>query len=567
MVHSIRFLNEEAYVCVPAGVSLLSAWRMAGLTPDAPCGGRGTCGKCLVDIRCPGQTEWRRVNACQTQVDEDLEVRTLFPEARRMLVLDRGEPDAAFPRMPWIQIVPLSVAPCPPGQSISLWSRLTAALEIATGNAAWEPNFPILSQLDPLIRQTQGKIWAAVSPNRILAVRDQPQPVYMAAFDVGTTTLAGYLLEGDEVVARAGMPNSQTQYGADVIQRVDYAASNGPKVLSDCIRHDLDGLLGRLCAQASVSREQIMAVSLVGNTCMHHLFLGIPPDTLGRCPYAPVFSDRAVLSCASYGLHVHPAGELLLLPVIAGFVGADTVACLISRNWESLESLTLLIDIGTNGEIVLGDRRRLAVCSAAAGPAFEGAGIQWGMRGAPGAVDHVWLRGGEMGWSVIGGGEAIGVCGSGLIDWIAALRKAGRIDSSGRAPEGPFALGDTAVCLTQRDIRQVQLAKAAISAGILLLARHLGISMEDIQNVYLAGAFGTFLDPDSACTIGLIPGCLRSKLRPIGNAAGEGAKLALQARSAWDSAARLARKAEFLELASSPDFQDVFVDQLEFPPL
>ena len=499
MTIQLNFVREGICITVPQGITLLQAQQAAGLAPDAPCGGRGTCGKCLVDIRFPGDSLWQRVKACCTQVSEDLQVRTLASKAMSVLEKD--------------QIPPAT---------------------------AWDP-------------------WA---------VETDEKPVYMAAFDLGTTTLAGFLVSRAGTIARAGMRNPQTQYGADVISRVQYALDGGTQALSECVRNALDDLLGQLCDHAHIQRSQIRAVSLVGNTCMHHLFLGICPTTLARIPYSPTVKEPMVLRCSEYGLQTHPDAQLLMLPVIAGFVGADTVGCMLACDWENRDALTLLIDIGTNGEIVLGNRYRSIACSTAAGPAFEGALISCGMRGAPGAIDHVTQKDGKVSWSVIGNEPPMGICGSGLIDLTWVMLQTGGMDETGRLDDTKvYTLPDTQITLTQKDIRQVQLAKAAISAGIRLLARKYGVTLDQIDTVCIAGAFGTFMDPDSACGIGLIPRELRSKIHPIGNAAGAGARLPLQDRTAWERACRIAAETEFLELATFPDFQDTFVDELEFPEL
>lgn len=564
----ITLANEKRTVWVDKGVSLLDVQVEAGLHPDAPCGGQGTCGKCLVDIRYSAEDPWQRVKACQTLVDGPLELKTL-PRDQQLRVLDKGEQaQGSNIWEPWVEQIPIQVAPCPLGESTADWARLKEALSVATGRQFWEPDVELCSILGDLIRETGGKLWAVVDRCHILALRKEPAPFYMVAFDVGTTSIAGYLLRGDqaETVAKAGTLNPQAQYGADVIMRANYALERGCDVLASCVREAVDHLIGQLCQDADVSREDVFAVSLVGNTCMHHLFLSITPDSLVHAPYNPAISESLLLRACEYGLHVNTRAPLLMLPVIAGFVGADTVGCLLAGGWEQLEDLTLMIDIGTNGEIVMGNRHRMIACSTAAGPAFEGAKIQCGMRGAEGAVEHVWLENGEVKWRVIGGGKALGICGSGLIDLVAVLLRSGQLDESGRLKNGPvYRLGDTDVVLTQKDIREMQLAKGAISAGIRLLAERLGISITEIRQVCIAGAFGNYMDPNSACDIGLIPPELREKVVPVGNAAGEGAKMVLQDRAAWDRAEVLARRAEFLELASLPQFQDEFVDQLEFP--
>ena len=328
----------------------------------------------------------------------------------------------------------------------------------------------------------------------------------------------------------------------------------------------MNDMAGQLCDEVGLKRDDVYAVCAVGNSCMHHLLLGISPNSLVHAPYNPAVSGAIVTDAAAFGLHLHENAPLLTLPVIAGFVGADTVACLVSGHWEKISELTLLIDIGTNGEIVLGDAARRITCSTAAGPALEGAKISCGMRGATGAVDRVWVEDKRVCWHVIGEVEPVGICGSGLIGLVAALLNVDEIDESGRLRSGAeYRLGQTRVALTQKDIREVQLAKAAICAGIRLMARKLGVRPGDIARVTIAGAFGSKLNPQSALAIGLLPGELRDvPIVAVGNAAGEGACMALRSRDAWQRSTALARGTEFLELATVPDFQDEFVDALEF---
>ena len=257
------------------------------------------------------------------------------------------------------------------------------------------------------------------------------------------------------------------------------------------------------------------------------------------------------------------SGTLRVLPNIAGFVGGDTVGCLVASRFDKRQELTLLIDIGTNGEMVLGNKDRALACSTAAGPAFEGAKISCGMRGAEGAVDHVFLQDGKVQYHVIGDKAPLGLCGSGLLDLVAVLLETGDLDETGRLERGDYRLCDNVV-LTQKDVREVQLAKAAIRAGIELMARHLGKPVESIERVLLAGAFGNYLDPASACKIGMIPPVLLERIQPIGNAAGAGAKLCALSAQEFAYGTRLARETEFLELAALPEFQDQYVDCLTF---
>lgn len=542
------------------GATLLEAQLSAALRVDAPCGGRGDCKKCGVEVRRPGEKTWTRVLACQTRIHCDLEVRT--PETPDAQILTEGSRQA-LKYAPLVRAVKIQVPPCPRGSSISDWQRLKAALEMPGLTA----DLQILRNLGALLKEGRGQLWAVYSGNVLLELGLEEPRVYMAAFDIGTTTIAAYLLDGSgKSVATAAMLNPQVAFGADVISRASYALENGTGKLTQAVRSGLNALLGQLCDSESVERRQVYAISVVGNSCMHHLFLGITPCSLVLSPYTTTLDESLVLNAADCGLEVHSRAQLWMLPLIAGFVGADTVGCLVSGGWQQRHSCALLIDIGTNGELVLGSAEKRIACSTAAGPALEGAKIECGMRGSDGAIDHVWLENGEIRWHVIGDTAPMGICGSGIVDLLAVLLKSGKMDETGRLQSGTsFSLAGTDIYLTQRDIREVQLAKAAISAGILLLANKLGVGLPDIEEVYIAGAFGSFMNPESACAIGLIPSELLRKIRIIGNAAGEGAKRVLQDSKAWDTARLLAETTEFLELATMPEFQDIFVDALEFP--
>lgn len=476
----IHIINNGTTIETPAGSDLLDILRRAGLSPDAPCGGKGTCGKCKVTV--DGQEQL----ACQTQVVRDMAV--LLPEKKQTEILEDG----------------LAVNIAPDGT-------------------------------DP----------------------------YVLAFDVGTTTVVGYLLDGvtGDALARVSCVNPQTQFGADVISRIQHAFED-PKTLSDAILGALKALTCQAADQADIDPKEITVVSLVGNTAMHHLLLGIDPKPLTTPPYMPSVSHALELPAKDY-LPVAEDAVLRVLPNIAGFVGADTVGCMTALRFDKLEELTLMIDIGTNGEMVLGDQTGFLACSTAAGPAFEGAKIQCGMRGAAGAVDHVRLEGDDLTWTVIGGGEASGLCGSGLLDLVACLLTREDIDETGRMEE-TFTFPGTGVFLSQKDVREVQLAKAAIRAGVELMCQKRGVSPADIRHVYLAGAFGNYLDPQSACAIGLIPPVLADRIQGIGNAAGQGARLCALSREEFAYSQRLAEKTEFLELASMPEFNDCYVDCLLF---
>ena len=400
---------------------------------------------------------------------------------------------------------------------------------------------------------------------------DPIRPGYLIAFDIGTTTVVCYLLspEGKELAAES-MLNPQSSYGADVITRIQRALAGEMEALTQVIRKGMGTLIQNCCTKAGISPEEISVVSVVGNPCMQQLFLGILPQNLAAVPFAPVLTEAKVEN-AAFIFPMCKKAVLLTIPDISGYVGADTMGCVLASELYKSEETILLVDIGTNGEMVLIHEGKMTACSTAAGPALEGANIRFGMRGAEGAIDHVWIEDGVIHYSVIGGGEAVGICGSGIIDAIAVLLKQKKINKRGRIQSTEEVDGQRVlylsenVYLTQDDIRQVQMAKGAIAAGIQLMCSYFGITPEDIDIVLLAGAFGSFLNPDNACRIELLPRVLQGKIKACGNLAGAGAKLAAVNQKQFLLTQKLLEKIQFIELAQMPDFQKIFAKCMGFP--
>lgn len=389
---------------------------------------------------------------------------------------------------------------------------------------------------------------------------------YLLAFDIGTTSVVCMLLDGKtgEELAKSSILNPQTAFGADVVTRIRAALGGELEQLTGMIRTAMTELIQTVCDEAKIFSEEIGVVSVVGNSAMQQLFLGIRPENLAEVPFAPVLTEAKSISCKDI-LPVCPNACLLVVPDVSGYIGADTMGCILATELYKSRETVLLVDIGTNGEMVLGNRNRMIACAAAAGPALEGANIHMGMRGAKGAIDHVWLENGKVKCSVIGGGEAKGICGSGIVDAVAAGLELGRINKRGKVQTESHILRLTeTVYLTQEDIRQVQLAKGAICAGILLMAKQLGIEVADIQKVLLAGAFGSFLNPESACRIGLLPEALLEKIEIVGNAAGGGAKMLACDRKLLPLTQELTGKIEFLELANLREFPRTFAMAMNF---
>lgn len=402
-----------------------------------------------------------------------------------------------------------------------------------------------------------------------IAVRSKMEPLkdgHLLAFDLGTTSVVCFLLDGrtGAELAKSSMLNPQTAFGADVVSRIQVALRGELEQETKAIRGGMTMLIQRVCTEAGICTEEISVVSVVGNPTMQQLFLGISPENLAGIPFAPVLTEAKFIPCKCV-LPVCPHAELLIVPDISGFVGADTIGCVLSTELYKKDEITLMVDIGTNGEMILGNKHRMIACSTAAGPALEGSNIQFGMRGTEGAIDHVWIESGKINCSVIGGGEAKGICGSGLIDAIAVGLDMGLLNRRGRIQNDDhvFRLTET-VFLTQDDIRQVQLAKGAIYAGVFLMAKQLALEVNDIQRVQLAGAFGNYLNPKSACRIGLLPEELEDKIEAVGNAAGSGAKLLAYDKNLLPLTQVLTKKIEFLELANLPDFSRTFAKAMNF---
>lgn len=568
-MYRITFIREKVDLQVPAGMTVLEAERKAGLVPDAPCGGQGKCGKCKVKI------DGGMVLACQTQIDRDMEVDTLQGNSEYEILTEGTKRPVVL--QPDLRQKKVTIEKPKAGDNRSDWERLITQIDVKETVKA---DLDMAASLYEC-RKKDADWHVIYTDDEILELSPEKKKLYFAAFDIGTTTVVGYLLDaetGQELALKSRM-NPQTQYGADVIMRANYALENTVQPLKDSIQNALDEMLSELAQEVGIHKNDIYQIAVVGNTCMHHLFLGISPASLVHAPYTPAIRQSLVLRASAYGLHVHPKAQLLLLPDIAGYVGADTCGCILALRQDREDQVSLMVDIGTNGEMVLGNKERLVCCSTAAGPAFEGAKIECGMRGALGAVDHVEYKDGTWSYTTVGNAVPTGLCGSGLIDLVAQLRKAELIDESGHLESGQEIPGrfvlvppeksanGKGVYLTQKDIGEVQLAKAAIAAGICLLMKQLSITEEKIQTVYIAGAFGNYMNPKSAAMIGMLPESLLERIVPVGNAAGEGAKIALLNKKERQEMNQTVGHMEFVELAVSPEFQDCFIDELCFPEL
>lgn len=577
------------------GTTILQAAWDAGVPLASVCGGEGSCGRCQVMILSGTtspltSTEQSLLTdaeiaaglrlACQTTIRGDLRVN-IPPHA--LVAQQRLQVAGLEPAVSLEPVVAAYTVTLPQPTLADLRSdltRLTDSLHATGDFDRLDTDLCVGRELPALLRQTGWQATVAVRDHEIVAVRPPGETLLGVAVDLGTTKIAAYLvdLSTGATLASAGVMNPQIAYGEDVMSRIAYAqeAAGGAERLRQAVVHALNGLIAGLCQQAGRSPESVIEVTLVANTAMHHLFLGLPVAQLGTAPYVPAVSDALDIKARDLGLVIAPGGYVHLPPVIAGFVGADHVAMILATGLDRSDATVLALDIGTNTEVVLAHQGQLTCCSTASGPAFEGAHIHAGMRAASGAIEKVRINGDQVQIETIDNAASVGICGSGILDAVAGFARAGVIDRAGRLQADhplvknhhgqrvvPLAAGSRGeIIVTQRDIREIQLAKGAIRAGSEILLRHAGISYRDLEQIIIAGAFGTYIDPESAIRVGMLPPVTLDQVRQVGNAAGVGAKLALISRSQRTQAAAIARRTRYIELTTYPDFTDLFAQAM-----
>ncbi|NYE58475.1 ASKHA domain-containing protein [Carboxydothermus ferrireducens] len=561
-----------------------------GILVDYPCGGIGKCKKCKVKI-VRGNKEEAEVLACQYEIKENTVVY-VKPKKEGHNILQEGQ-EREVKVNPLVKKLYVKIPKPSIADNRSDWGRIKECISYYKD---LKIDLLLLRKIPTILRENNFHCTLIIADNQVIGIEpgDTTDTLLGMAFDIGTTTIVGYLinLSNGKEINRVSALNPQTKYGADVISRITFASAekNGLDILHEAVIGQINLLVEKALIGTDYTPENIYAVTFAGNTTMSHLLLKITPAFLALSPYVPVLTEAIVVRAKELKIKVNPDAPIFVLPNIAGFVGADTVAATLAAELDKANDLTLLIDIGTNGEMVLGTKNRLLACSTAAGPAFEGAHIACGMRGAEGAIDHVYFAD-EFQYTVIGNTMPQGICGSGLIDVIAGLLEVGIIDSSGRllSPEKiknergkklsnriknidgtrVFVLEENTatgspIYISQKDIRELQLAKGAVAAGIEILLNHYGAKLSDIKEILLAGAFGNYLLPESACKIGLLPWELKNRIKVIGNAAGLGAKYALIAQDEYQRALEIARKIEYIELSAISEFTEIFTNKMGF---
>jgi uncharacterized 2Fe-2S/4Fe-4S cluster protein (DUF4445 family) len=612
---ALTILPDRRTLEVESGAIILKAAHAAGIDITATCGGRGRCTSCRVKFvagTIPPPTIMDELQlgdalvregyrlSCQCRVREPIAVQVAPPLDERTFQILGAErpPGAPMPMAIDAGIRKQVVTVALPKEEHHQTSDLEELLK-ATGRRPDEVSSELLKTLPTALRAQQGEVTVTSFGTRLLAVEpgDTALHKFGLAIDIGTTSVVTTLmeLESGEQMAEVSSLNPQSVFGGDLMSRIAFAQFDPGNLRK--LQTRIIGLLNQhieqICRDSGVLAKWIYKIVIVGNTCMHHLLLGIDPSYVGLAPYAPVMRHPLVLAARELFLKVNPEARVCLLPLVAGFVGADAVAVALATRIAERSEIRIAVDIGTNGEVLLGSQAHLWACSAPAGPALEGAQIRHGMRAALGAIDRVTFDEGDLRLHTIGEAAVQGICGSGLIDAIAALLDAGAIDWQGliavegreRLPRGlrdriamrgeerlivlarPGESGAAQeIVLTQDDVRQVQLCKGAIASGVAMLQHVAGVSSAEVTELMLAGGFGNYLSIRSARRIGLIPsGLPEGKIRYVGNAAALGAQLALVSEAERERADYIARRIEHVSLAAHPDFQDIFVDCMNFP--
>lgn len=602
---------------IKKGQTILEAAQELGVEITSLCGGKQICGKCRIKVEwgsvspfsaeekkfiSPKEAEEGIRLACVGKIGSDALITIPWPSPLQHTYTPKNFLNLAGQFNPAVQSFYVEIIPPTLKTSRSDWQSLQESLDQFHGLKNLTIDFWALKNLSGQLRQEEGKLTALVSLDReIVALQPgKKENYYGLALDIGTTTLALYLghLKEGRIIAANSILNPQVIFGEDIMSRFHYVLERGDEGLKNLtrkLREGINELITTVAKSATISPTEIVEMVVVGNTAMHHLFLGLNPQYLSLAPFAPVIHQSLYLKARELGITINPGANVYILPIEAGFVGADNVGVLIAQEPYNQEEISLIIDVGTNGEILLGNKYKLLSASCATGPAFEGTHIKFGMRAAPGAIERVRLdpASGQVNFRVIGSekwsqdcppGEikARGICGSGIIEAVAEMVKAEVIEKSGRFnrdrsvwskrwnEKGEFIIAraeetafnqDITICL--EDIRAVQLAKGALYAGSKILMKIMEVEKPD--KVILAGGFGSTINPERAMLLGMFPECDLRNVHPVGNAAGMGACLALFNREKRKEAEEMARRVKYIELSTHPEFQEEFIKALSFP--
>lgn len=610
--HVVTVSNDDNDIEVESGNNLLKTLNGLGYELPSLCGGMGLCGKCRVRVIrgdvTPTEADREVFTeeelksgmrlSCRIDVSQDLLLeiphwaKGKVEEATAKAELDRQVVDVAPECIIERQYMELDM----PGRGDQRADAQRIVDEVGEEYRFFSHG---LAGLASRIRESDFEVTATLDTEekRILSVTpgDKQYELYGMAFDIGTTTVAGYgmdLMTGRTLNVNS-QENPQGKFGADVVTRIKYVRENedGLRQMQKEVIGAVNKLVDQFIEEEKIDRTDIFKATFVGNSIMMHLLTGVDPTHLDQSPYIPVFTRSQSFRASEMGINIHPDGKITLVPSLAGYIGADIMAGILQTGMHKSDELSLLVDIGTNGEMVLGNKDKLYAASTAAGPAFEGANIEQGMTARAGAISHIDIdESGQLKIEVIGDQQPIGLCGSGIVDAVGELLGANLIKPKGNIVQGKenlprptinplgnrmiemdgekafwFHVDRNPVFISQKDVREVQLAKGAIKAGIDILLEEFGADQDEIQKVYLAGAFGNYLRKENIMRLGVLPNIDIDKVVSVGNTAGQGAKLALFNKSKMEEVEKISRNVEYIELSFRPDFSDKFMKEMQFP--
>lgn len=586
MKHRVTFFPGNVPVDVDEGETVLDAAVAAGVRIDASCGGAGTCGRCRVLVEGPHRAPDAgdgHVLACQTFPEGELSVFVPAGNEARA-----GQIHGSYSNIPLEVKEPLAEIAHVIMEAPSLDDNLAdlERLKCALGRTNVGISLPALRSLPSVLRSSGWRAFATIAraggTEEIMEVRPgDGAGAIGAAVDIGTTTVALELvdLRTGQVLAQASDYNRQMVAGEDVLARIAYAEEKGPERLQELIAGTVNRLLDRACDDGRFHVDDVKALSIGANPAMVLLLLGLDPRHIRYEPYIPAVHEPPVVRAAELGLRAHPRAPVYCIPGRAAYVGGDVTADVLLSGMHLKDELSLLIDVGTNGEVVLGGREWMVTCSTSAGPAFEGGEVSCGMRAMSGAIDSVTISNGELRFGTIGSGEPIGICGSGLIDLVAQMFQGGWIDRKGnivhdgserfRSDEGVVSAvihsGETDIQINENDIANILRTKAAIYAGCSVLLNSVDLTFDDVDRVYIAGGFGSHIDVANAQLIGLLPDVPKERFEFIGNGSLGGARMCLLSSNARAAARSIFESMTYLDLSSSSQFFDQYSSALFLP--
>jgi len=613
--HKVTLLPSNQSLEVPTGTLISEAIQKVGLEFAQPCGGQGRCGRCAVIIDGAGARRRSTIRlssedieagyalACQAVIEGDVTIT--IPEQEevvRRLVTDKSAKKVEIPfpydyqTMQTLQSFQVTLDEPTIDDNRDDVSRLETQLS-SMGYKSIDIPLRLLRTMGGVLRESHWSPWVVLDKDRhddqvarLIDLKSEPIKLHGLAIDIGTTTVTVYLvnLENGEVVSSAAEYNNQISHGEDVISRIIFAKKgDGLDRLGDRVRETIDTLLERIYRRTGIASEDIHKVTVSGNTTMMHLFLKIPPESIRLTPYIPIVNHPLQYLASELELNVHPLANVDCLPGVASYVGADISAGVLACGMTETEELTLFIDVGTNGETVLGTQDWMVTCACSAGPAFEGAGVVNGMRATLGAIEEVWVHSQtyEPSYRVIGDVAPKGICGSGLISLLAELFVTGVIDRGGNVkldldtprtrqgdhgPEYVVAWGDETesgkdIVITKVDVENLMRAKAAIYAGFSVLANSVGLELSDVQRVLVGGAFGQYINVEKAVQIGLLPDLPWDRFSFLGNTSVLGAYMALLSKTAREQVEEIAQKMTYIELSADNAFFNAFTAALFLP--